>query len=712
MINADLIATACGDLVRFGSLEDRVDVLLEQELQQVAAGSRDWFIMPVDPSTPDLHLISSAHDGQRRGREVLTGFLGPADARLDVVPLLEGTPTEASGVRHCTRIRLADSPRGEVLARLEDALATVHGRAVRQAPQASRHVDILRDLRLCLQRGDGSQAERLFEELNRSGRLSAENLRFLKVQVLGGLQRWSELQQLPHLPELLRTRRPREVTETLLRSLWHAELSPQLASGGSARDAAVATDLVGRFGALLHVIDVPGAPASRAVVLVATLLADDQARIERLQAAAANADEHALQQRILRVEPPVAVPVAEAASGVRQLMEQGQYLAAVDAFLGGPSPADGPFALEAILEVRERAAAAVVLDLVERYLQEGSLATSRRIRTDLTELRELVQDSCASWLDWSRRAGQNEYWPSADGVARDSSASWALDDLSGHQASSVFADDLLAAWSGPNQAHVSSCLDLLCSVAAQLLAVGQAGPAEAVLLTLSEQQGLTPPVRDAYLDLLEQLLNIGPNSRRYGDLLDHALALWRRIESATNVDWALALLDVVGDSPAPDGGRRTAFAAQVMAKWPEWSGRLSPRQIVDAQAVASAMGLSVHSSPSLPDGPADQGYVWARLDNTLVGLYSLLPRAASELQARLRRLNATATVQGNGDKVATEALRRLVERADHLIVDTWHAAHAATGAIDRGRPRNRQILPRGRGITGFLRALEEELNSI
>jgi hypothetical protein len=62
-----------------------------------------------------------------------------------------------------------------------------------------------------------------------------------------------------------------------------------------------------------------------------------------------------------------------------------------------------------------------------------------------------------------------------------------------------------------------------------------------------------------------------------------------------------------------------------------------------------------------------------------------------------------------GDTVATQALRTLAKNADYLLVDTWHATHEATAAIDAVRPRNNQIMPKGHGISGFLRALEGAL---
>ena len=103
--------------------------------------------------------------------------------------------------------------------------------------------------------------------------------------------------------------------------------------------------------------------------------------------------------------------------------------------------------------------------------------------------------------------------------------------------------------------------------------------------------------------------------------------------------------------------------------------------------------------------------MWSELDGKLVGIYSLLPHAASHLEQRLRQLCSVGEVRGNQDLVATPGLRSLAKRSDYLIVDTWHAAHQATGAIDAVRPRERQILPTQRGTSGFLLALEGSLSS-
>jgi hypothetical protein len=93
-----------------------------------------------------------------------------------------------------------------------------------------------------------------------------------------------------------------------------------------------------------------------------------------------------------------------------------------------------------------------------------------------------------------------------------------------------------------------------------------------------------------------------------------------------------------------------------------------------------------------------------------VGLYSLLPRAGIRLQERLSELaGRRVTVEQNDDHVATPRLQSLAANADFMVVDTWHATHSATIAIDAALPRIQQVLPRGGGVMSYLAALQDRL---
>jgi hypothetical protein len=231
---------------------------------------------------------------------------------------------------------------------------------------------------------------------------------------------------------------------------------------------------------------------------------------------------------------------------------------------------------------------------------------------------------------------------------------------------------------------------------------------DAVLLLLAAQKNLSAPVREAYLDLFDQILESGPSPQRYQTTLNHAVELWQQISAPTTVDWGISLIDILLLRPASEPSARINAVNAVITKARDFDQRLNLRQRTEIEVLAGEAGLPTRQAPTATTG-AD--IIWRKLDGRMIGVYSLLPRAAELLARRLASLCSPSGVEGNDDTVSTSALRSLAAHADHLIVDTWHAAHAATNAIDAVRPRGRQILPRGRGVSAYLQALEQALMS-
>ena len=112
------------------------------------------------------------------------------------------------------------------------------------------------------------------------------------------------------------------------------------------------------------------------------------------------------------------------------------------------------------------------------------------------------------------------------------------------------------------------------------------------------------------------------------------------------------------------------------------------------------------------DFPEDEKTnLWQKLDGKTVGIYSLLENAGNRLAQRLKALCPNVKIEFNGDKAATEALNNLARGVDYLIVDTRHASHAATRAIDNWRARDKQLFPQGGGISSFIACLKEVLEN-
>ena len=104
--------------------------------------------------------------------------------------------------------------------------------------------------------------------------------------------------------------------------------------------------------------------------------------------------------------------------------------------------------------------------------------------------------------------------------------------------------------------------------------------------------------------------------------------------------------------------------------------------------------------------------IWSVLSGKRVGLYSLLEKGANRFKTRLLDLCPGVTVELNSDHDATAKLRNLAAGADYMIVDTAHAKHEATGAIDAVLSRDQQIFPVGKGVASFLLALKERLEEV
>ncbi|NGY65062.1 hypothetical protein G7043_39730 [Lentzea sp. NEAU-D13] len=703
----EALEIALGDPIRYGDRRDRVEILVGNQTASWTSGTGSWLVAPVQRVPSGFYLLSENREGQRRGVEVLRAFLGPAVTLESeaLAPHAGGIDAalHQAGLVHVAYLRRNSAPE-MFLARIEDAVATLQGKGTANRPVRTSFVDQLRDFRLALLHQDAESVEQTWRGLQQCGQLSAENLRFLEVEKLARLERWRDLRLLPYLAELLRARRPRAVNEALLEMLWWTEVA-ELAVNRSPAEIYAQADLGARYGAVLNTREVPATSSGRAVIAVVALAVGDMARFELVAAAASGPTERDRLDQLAALAAPPPTPVG---TDIRSLFEDGQYGAVVRAFLDGPDPRAADLAVISVLERADTVHAVAVRTVVEQQLAEGLVRQSRHLRQNLQELSDLINNRCRSWDEWGARIGRDEPWEYAAEVLRSQYAEWDELPLVSNAKMTALADNVFSAWLGINREQIIAGLDVLCRAAASAVASAfGASLAEAVLLVLAEQQNLSAPVRESYLHLLGQLLDSGQEQPGYTDLLAQAGEIWRKVAAPVAVNWGIGLVDILLDTPCPDPDSRIALVTEIVGRSRSFGQRLSSRQRSELQVLAADIGLP----PAEDEGITDDDPVWKRLDGKVLGIYSLLPRTADALRTRLASLCEPASVEGNADTVATAALRGLARRADYLIVDTWHAAHAATEAIDAVRTRDQQILPQGRGVTGFLQALELYLSA-
>jgi hypothetical protein len=637
---------------------------------------------------------------------VVRAFLVPTYATVTTVELVDGQLTR--------QLKVGSDLEGFVAAL--ELLTSVRG----GAPVLRREVDpsvsfLLRDFYLALEERDPGRSDLLLKRIEESALLGGDNLRFLKVERLARLGRWAELSALPWIAELARARRPRRISEHLVEALWHTRFDEAAVMADPAVAGVALHAIAASYGPLLRAVDVPGTRAGRRLAMVAAAEDSDQSRIERIRAAA-QPDEQAVLGLLSRARPEEteggrrdpAPELANTLALAREASDEGRYTTVVDLAEQDPQPVMLELAVRAAIELDDPMAA----DRVVALLDEGGVALpdSRATRIMVEEIRRLADRGCSGWQPWFDRLADGSVWVEAPEVARDLAAGWSLDPFRSGDLTAELAERLFEASSGPNRRVVGAALDVVIPLAARLIGQPIADPfVDAVLLVIADQESPSRIVLDAFLGLISDALESGVSAERYCDLLDASERLWQVARSRAALLWLLDLGEVFAAAACPDPDARRGMVERLAVSVEPWTSQFRPHERLALEAIASECGAVVVLAAE-PPTDADAPDPWVRLEGQLVGLYSLLAGAGARLRDRVLRLCPSAQVEWNADEVGSEALRNLALRADVLVVDTRHAAHAATMAIDQVRPRDRQVFPVGRGVSSFLAALEQELD--
>jgi hypothetical protein len=715
---------AAGDTERFGAHRERVEALLTAQRSMWKRKPGAWTVIPLDREPPLFALVAADGEGERRGREVIAAFVGPAVGRLTDTPLTLSSAALADTVlsRHgiSNVVPLVREPGKD-----SDALLTALERLVSvrsTQPEIRREVApalpfLLRDYWLALQQHDGVESGRLLASIEGVGLLSADNLRFLQVDRLASLGRWQELAGLPMFRDLARTRRPRRISEELMEALWRARIASDdgVTSAQQALDRFAAADLAEEFAPLLRSVDVPSSASARRLVAVSAVLDASDDRLERLLDVASETEQDFITDlmswRDRGREGTAARTTPAAAISLSELLDLGDWegvLQAAELRPGDPRAAEA--AVRAAFETEDPDLSCRAVTLLSQ-VPDQELSPLPGFRRMLREVYTTGQDECPSWTAWLERVGRSEAWVHAAEVLRAESVNWDTAEFASGSIAEAAGASLLESSTNANADQVRLSLDLLCTLARNLVARATGDSlVQAIMMVVSDQPNPSRQVQEALRGLLEPLLDSGPDGERYAEYLALLEDAWKKVQSRSTFDWGLDIADLLISMPCPDPSARIRFIQALMSWALGHRQQLAHRQAVMANMLADQAGLGV--SLEITPSASEQSNVWTRLAGARVGLYSLLPKAGIRLQERLRELvGGPVTVEQNSAHVATPGLQSLAAHADFMVVDTWHSKHSATIAIDAVLPRERQVLPHGGGVMSFLAALQDRLES-
>lgn len=579
---------------------------------------------------------------------------------------------------------------------------------------------MLREFELSLVNGDEPSAISWWEELHAGGRLNAENLLFLKMQIPAAFGRWDDIDLDPNMALLAAAHRPRRTTAILIEAMWHTALERKVEEGDV--DGALAVMRERIQGPLRGLFRSP-AGISRPPLLLTFLIAAAadapprhpviEALIERLPEGSPERD---FAGKIAAAISPAPIPVApdDALVQAREARDRDDFLGAWLLLKSlGHSTARCRLLLECAAEHWEEDTATIITEAMVALSDEeraSVLASKQRLQT-WEKISAPVGKSTPTpvdWESWLHEVEANPSWDKAVSFTRDASALWAVETY-------LFSPSKITALAG-------------------LLTQGRsAKAAEVVRISLPHiagyflNNGPQSEFRVLYLDLLLSLalderfggedwglaetlvsaiMETGPSRADYEHLLSSLTTIWEERGDPRRLDWALDLLDLLTAAPSPNSGVRDTFFEAVSASIQKHTRRLEPAQRSLFKLLCSDLERVTPSFLFERVGPADEISTDV-LAGKMVAIYTLDESAGKRAKQLMETIYEGVDIRLSNDHVGTDQLRSLARQADYFLVVTRSAKHAATGFIKNERPPEKRPIdyPAGKGSSSIVTAI-------
>lgn len=704
-----------------------------------------------------INWYAMAHDASesRALREQLAAFVGPTytDFTGQHAPLSSTDPIECAVAKrfgaHVYRFRVVnDNDRERVRGQIS-LMRSFRDRHPDRRMRLGRPVGrLLRDLEMALLVRNEDSAWQCLDELRSRGRLSAHNLAFLKVRILAAFERWQQILDLPETTSLLAIRRPSRVSHSLVQAIYNVHLAgheQSLDVGGCVQHF---RDMEASLGTLFRtrrewrdptvlkaflVRAVASEPVRTELVseIVREYPIGDSCRnwVDALAAFAA--------AQLRTVTPPVeVVGKAGALDGARSACESGDYDAAFRLLLDcEPDAAVIRQLLACSLEIDSLDTARRTLQYIDNCpgdVRNGALGMRayRQMMEALTqrvasiESPHPVDDILTGWLPWLERLNARGAWNGADEVARYGALEWSRDEFLRNTALvSRFAELLVSR--RPRDGDV-----VLRNVMPSLLThfLPDDGPIRelkpiymnlAFVLALDDAIGADDLT--AIATLSEAILECAPAtsagsaSNEFQELVETLEAAWNHVAAPRHVDWALHILDLLIAFNVRQHAVIDGFVHQVINGFREWVRRIRTDQwdllevlLGDLDRTGLLVGLRQREGISEEEATR----LVDRLSGQSIAIYTLTERIGRRAAEVISSRIPGTKIHLVHDKVSTDRLEQLARNANIFIVNTWDAKHAATNAIQAGRPPGSvTLIPQSKAAGSLVRELYDFLSA-
>lgn len=623
------------------------------------------------PFTSNLVTVTAARDGMDQA--VLAAFDGWKVLSVDVLDSWQ------------------QSARDSVTSLLD-----VWSLAPERSVEAPRPVGrVLRQFYEAILGGSREDAEGALAELRARSLINPTNLRFLRVHMLSELATPQELRDDLQLQGLTLLARPPAVTEKFAEAANALTIQPLLASNFAWEQ--LGAELERDWPGLVtdrHQITTPA--TARCFALAEITLPSPRGSLI-FEIAQRFPNDPVLGDLAARwgIQRPPAPP----ASAVEHYHRGDYDFALLAAEQEAVSRTTVSVALASAVNLTTSEAAARALTLFERLdpAEQFLLRDNAVEAVFLERLRALTSDSRmpAGWLDWLRGS-----WTDRPDLLVDWSQRWDASLAAAEAMTSEFAVELLDGLNDDRRGRIRNGLPVFVDALLASDLSPSSIPLAVTLLDilLSSEPGRIE--RQASLALLDEILAVGCTAQEYSELLA-ALEGQLSLIGPRDASWLIQVLDLLLLHSCPDSARRDATLSSARATAHASRDRLDPLDLELLSRLFPGLGFETTSIAGKVEG------TFSRHPRS-VGIYSLLESSTRQAADWIRTRWPDVDVRTSSEHVNSDALTALAKGVEVLLVQTSHAKHAATQALEAAIPdRSRLVLVNGRGATSLVRALME-----
>jgi hypothetical protein len=708
-----------------------------------SSGARTPIVLPVFGPDGPCHWYGMASDeaGANALSQELTAFVGPSFSDFrgqplcpDPIEAIEKALLERFGrfVFRLEPVNAADS------SGIADALQLYLG-LLRRRPDIPDRTQrpfgkVRAEFDRALLAGNELDARCLREELVSSGRMDAEQQKYLDIRMLAGLGRQYQLaHDYPLVKSILGLSLPAQTIADLVGALYTTYIAE---IEDSADDDAILgvfrREIADNFGQLfLERKGVRHPSVLKAFMLYELAQAEpNRERCQVIVSAYPEDDGRAQVERWAERLASNAAPRADLFESARQALADEEYgLALQLSFDAFPDSWTYGSMLRCAVELDDTEVALRVLVTVDEAPEAERLKWTKRDLARLEQLRletsgkpeESVESPIrkirpeTDWLSWVSYVESGSHDRPPLKILEEVLPRWGVEAYASDPAGCrELAERIGNAGGAAEQTFRDAFAPLVEFFVDRPVCPGRGfAPLYAMLIRIVAWNGMVSANElELASAVVQAMVSLAPSRDDYAEAVDAYAEIVAANSAPGNIDWALNAAEMLALHASPDSESRLRFFMAVVDMARACAHRLRSVQYEILSLLAKDYGCSglLEAFPPLESAAQELA---PRTDFTgLIGIYTLTEPAGQRARQFLRKLLPQARVEVNADHVATDKLKSLAANAD-IFVFAWKSSkHQAYFAAKEARCSRQTLLPLGKGSASILDCVLGELEKI